>query len=736
MSVPASFEGLPFSPTSPTTRPGGELLGGHAGREVPESPVNRGPQTWTSPEGIEIAPSYTESDLVGLDALDTYPGLSPFLRGPYPTMYTTQPWTIRQYAGFSTAEESNAFYRRNLAAGQKGLSVAFDLATHRGYDSDHPRVRGDVGMAGVAIDSIYDTRTLFDGIPLDEMSVSMTMNGAVLPVMALYIAAAEEQGVKPAQLAGTIQNDILKEFMVRNTYIYPPAGSMRIIGDIFAYTASNMPRFNSISISGYHMQEAGATADLELAYTLADGVEYIRTGLAAGLDIDAFAPRLSFFWAIGMNFFMEVAKMRAARALWSRLVADFDPKSAKSLSLRTHSQTSGWSLTAQDVFNNVGRTCIEAMAATQGHTQSLHTNALDEAIALPTDFSARIARNTQLLLQQESGTTQIIDPWAGSYYVERLTHDLAARAWAHIQEAEAAGGMAKAIEQGIPKMRIEEAAARTQARIDSGAQKVIGVNTYRQAVEDKLDVLKVDNDDVYRRQIAKLERLRAERDDDDVRRALDALTNAAGSTGAGAGNLLELAVDAARAKATVGEISDAVEKAYGRHQAVIRTISGVYRDEATSSGDSKVAEVLKATDEFEEAEGRRPRILVAKMGQDGHDRGQKVVVSAFADLGFDVDVGPLFSTPEEVAQQAVDADVHIVGVSSLAAGHLALTPALKKALEDQGRPDILIVVGGVIPPDDVPTLKEMGAAEVFPPGTVIADSALDLLKRLREQLDA
>jgi methylmalonyl-CoA mutase len=689
-------------------------------------------ESWHSPEGIEIKPSYDASDLAGLDALDTWPGLSPFLRGPYPTMYTTQAWTIRQYAGFSTAEESNAFYRRNLAAGQKGLSVAFDLATHRGYDSDHPRVRGDVGMAGVAIDSIYDTRTLFDGIPLDEMSVSMTMNGAVLPVLALYIAAAEEQGVKPEQLSGTIQNDILKEFMVRNTYIYPPAPSMRIISDIFAFTSQRMPRFNSISISGYHMQEAGATADLELAYTLADGVEYIRAGLDSGLTIDQFAPRLSFFWAIGMNFYMEVAKLRAARALWSRLVRQFDPQNPKSLSLRTHSQTSGWSLTAQDVFNNVGRTCIEAMAATQGHTQSLHTNALDEAIALPTDFSARIARNTQLLLQQESGTTYTIDPWAGSYYVEKLTHDLAERAWAHIEEAEAAGGMAAAIEQGIPKMRIEEAAARTQARIDSGAQKVIGVNTYRLPAEDPLEVLKVDNDDVYRQQIAKLERLRAERDQADVDAALQALTRSADS---GDGNLLELAVDAARHKATVGEISDALEKVYGRHQAVIRTISGVYRDEASESGDTLLAQVRAATDEFAEAEGRRPRILVAKMGQDGHDRGQKVVVSAFADMGFDVDVGPLFSTPEEVAQQAIDADVHIVGVSSLAAGHLALLPALKKALAEHDRGDIMVVIGGVIPPDDVPTLKEMGAAAVFLPGTVIAESALDLLAKLREQLD-
>ncbi len=694
-----------------------------------------GGESWLSPEGIEIAAHYTARDLEGLDALDTWPGLTPFLRGPYPTMYTTRPWTIRQYAGFSTAEESNAFYRRNLAAGQKGLSVAFDLATHRGYDSDHPRVRGDVGMAGVAIDSIYDARTLFDGIPLDQMSVSMTMNGAVLPVMALYIAAAEEQGVKPAQLSGTIQNDILKEFMVRNTYIYPPKPSMRIVGDIFSYTAEHMPRFNSISISGYHMQEAGATADLELAYTLADGVEYLRTGVGAGLDIDHFAPRLSFFWAIGMNFFMEVAKLRAARALWARLVRDFDPSNPKSLSLRTHSQTSGWSLTAQDVYNNVARTCIEAMAATQGHTQSLHTNALDEAIALPTDFSARIARNTQLLLQQESGTTGIIDPWAGSYYVEKLTHDLAERAWAHIQEVEQAGGMSKAIEEGIPKLRIEEAAARTQARIDSGAQAVIGVNTYRLADEDPLDVRKVDNDEVYRQQIAKLERLRAERDADEVQRTLAALTAAAGSPGDGeGGNLLALAVDAARAKATVGEITGALEQVWGRHQAQIRTISGVFRDEAGADGDELVQEVLDATAAFEEAEGRRPRILVAKMGQDGHDRGQKVVVSAFADMGFDVDVGPLFSTPEEVAQQAVDADVHIVGVSSLAAGHLTLVPELKKALAAQGRDDILVVVGGVIPPSDVPALQEMGAAAVFLPGTVIARSALDLLAELRDHL--
>ncbi|HEX3222631.1 MAG TPA: methylmalonyl-CoA mutase [Nocardioides sp.] len=719
MSVPESFADLP--------------LEGDA--EVSTGSTDGAADSWHSPEGIEIRPRYDARDLAGLDALETWPGLTPYLRGPYPTMYTTQPWTIRQYAGFSTAEESNAFYRRNLAAGQKGLSVAFDLATHRGYDSDHPRVRGDVGMAGVAIDSIYDARTLFDGIPLDQMSVSMTMNGAVLPIMALYIAAAEEQGVKPEQLAGTIQNDILKEFMVRNTYIYPPGPSMRIVGDIFSYTAEHMPRFNSISISGYHMQEAGATADLELAYTLADGVEYLRTGVAAGLDVDRFAPRLSFFWAIGMNFFMEVAKLRAARALWARLVRDFEPHNPKSLSLRTHCQTSGWSLTAQDVFNNVGRTCIEAMAATQGHTQSLHTNALDEAIALPSDFSARIARNTQLLLQQESGTTWTIDPWAGSYYVERLTHDLAERAWAHIQEVERAGGMARAIEEGIPKLRIEEAAARTQARIDSGAQAVIGVNTYRLEDEDPLEVLKVDNDEVYRQQVAKLERLRAERDADEVRRTLDALTRSAGATDGRGDNLLALAVDAARAKATVGEISSALEKVWGRHQAQIRTISGVFRDEAGSAGDALVQEVLDATAAFEEAEGRRPRILIAKMGQDGHDRGQKVIVSAFADMGFDVDVGPLFSTPEEVAQQAVDADVHIVGVSSLAAGHLTLLPALKKALADNGRDDIMVVIGGVIPPGDVPELERMGAAAVFLPGTVIARSALDLLIRLRAQLD-
>ncbi|MCT9142598.1 methylmalonyl-CoA mutase [Streptomyces violarus] len=683
---------------------------------------------WETPEGIAVKPLYTGRDLEGLDFLDTRPGAAPYLRGPYPTMYVNQPWTIRQYAGFSTAEESNAFYRRNLAAGQKGLSIAFDLPTHRGYDSDHPRVTGDVGMAGVAIDSIYDMRQLFDGIPLDEMTVSMTMNGAVLPVLALYIVAAEEQGVPPEKLAGTIQNDILKEFMVRNTYIYPPKPSMRIISDIFAFTSQRMPRYNSISISGYHIQEAGATADLELAYTLADGVEYIRAGREVGLDVDAFAPRLSFFWAIGMNFFMEVAKLRAARLLWAKLVRQFDPQNAKSLSLRTHSQTSGWSLTAQDVFNNVTRTCVEAMAATQGHTQSLHTNALDEALALPTDFSARIARNTQLLLQQESGTTRVIDPWGGSAYVEKLTYDLARRAWQHIQEVEAAGGMAKAIDAGIPKLRIEEAAARTQARIDSGRQPVIGVNKYRVETDEQIDVLKVDNSSVRAQQVEKLRRLREERDETACRDALEALTRAAG----GEGNLLELAVNAARAKATVGEISDALEKVYGRHASQIRTITGVYRNEA---GESPSVDRTRAlVSDFEEAEGRRPRILVAKMGQDGHDRGQKVIATAFADLGFDVDVGPLFQTPAEVARQAVEADVHIVGVSSLAAGHLTLVPALREALAEEGREDIMVVVGGVIPPQDVPTLLEMGAAAVFPPGTVIPDAAYDLVKGLAADL--
>ncbi|MEU5843914.1 methylmalonyl-CoA mutase [Rhodococcus sp. NPDC047139] len=692
---------------------------------------------WSTPEGIDVKPVYTKADRDAVVAdgypLDSYPGLAPFVRGPYPTMYVNQPWTIRQYAGFSTAAESNAFYRRNLAAGQKGLSVAFDLATHRGYDSDHPRVQGDVGMAGVAIDSILDMRQLFDGIDLSQVSVSMTMNGAVLPILALYVVAAEEQGVKPEQLAGTIQNDILKEFMVRNTYIYPPKPSMRIISDIFAYTSAKMPRFNSISISGYHIQEAGATADLELAYTLADGMEYIRAGLDAGMDVDKFAPRLSFFWAIGMNFFMEVAKLRAGRLLWSELVAKFGAKNPKSLSLRTHSQTSGWSLTAQDVFNNVARTCVEAMAATQGHTQSLHTNALDEALALPTDFSARIARNTQLLLQQESGTTRPIDPWGGSHYVEWLTHELANKARAHIAEVEAAGGMAQAISEGIPKLRIEEAAARTQARIDSGRQPVIGVNKYQVTEDHEIEVLKVENSRVRAEQIAKLEQLRADRDEDATRAALDALTRAAGAQSQGLeNNLLALAIDAARAKATVGEISDALEKVYGRHQAEIRTISGVYRDEAGKA--TNISAATELVEKFAEEEGRRPRILVAKMGQDGHDRGQKVIATAFADLGFDVDVGPLFQTPEEVAQQAADNDVHVIGVSSLAAGHLTLVPALKQALAEVGREDIMIVVGGVIPPGDFDELYAAGAAAIFPPGTVIADAASGLLTKLAAQL--
>jgi methylmalonyl-CoA mutase len=693
---------------------------------------------WETPEGITVPPLYTPADLADLDFLETLPGLPPFLRGPYPTMYTTQPWTVRQYAGFSTAAESNAFYRRNLAAGQKGLSIAFDLPTHRGYDSDHPRVPGDVGMAGVAIDSILDMRQLFDGIPLDKMSVSMTMNGAVLPVLALYIVAAEEQGVEPEQLTGTIQNDILKEFMVRNTYIYPPKPSMQIISDIFSFTSQRMPKFNSISISGYHIQEAGATADLELAYTLADGVEYLQAGKAAGMDVDVFAPRLSFFWGIGMNFFMEVAKLRAGRLLWAKLVKEAGAQKDKSMSLRTHSQTSGWSLTAQDVYNNVVRTCLEAMAATQGHTQSLHTNALDEALALPTDFSARIARNTQLMLQQESGTTRVVDPWGGSAYVEKLTYDLARRAWAHIQEVAEHGGMAQAIDDGIPKLRIEEAAARTQARIDSGRQPVIGVNKYRVDADETIEVLKVDNKDVLAQQKAKLEQLRAERDGKAVEEALARLTDAARAAADGTrgndleSNLLKLAVDAARAKATVGEISDALEVVYGRHAGQVRTISGVYRDEAGDSG--PMEETRRQAEEFAEAEGRRPRILVAKMGQDGHDRGQKVIATAFADLGFDVDVGPLFQTPDEVARQAVEADVHVVGVSSLAAGHLTLVPALKDALAELGAEDVLIVVGGVIPPDDVPTLKEMGAAAVFPPGTVIAEAAQELLRTLSQRL--
>ncbi|GAB5375892.1 MAG: methylmalonyl-CoA mutase [Acuticoccus sp.] len=680
---------------------------------------------YMSAEGIPLAPLTEAGALDGLPT-GTIPGAPPFLRGPYPTMYVQKPWTIRQYAGFSTAEASNAFYRRNLAAGQKGLSVAFDLATHRGYDSDHPRVTGDVGMAGVAIDSILDMEMLFAGIPLGEMTVSMTMNGAVLPVLALYVVAAEEQGVAQKDLKGTIQNDILKEFMVRNTFIYPPQPSMRIVSDIFAYTAQHMPKYNSISISGYHMQEAGATADLELAYTIADGLEYVRAGVAAGLDVDRFAPRLSFFWAIGMHFFMEVAKMRAARFLWATLMErHFAPKDPRSMSLRAHCQTSGWSLTAQDVYNNVARTMIEAMAATQGGTQSLHTNALDEALALPTDFSARIARNTQLVLQDESGTTRFIDPWGGSPAIETLTHDLAARAMTHIEEVEALGGMAKAIEAGTPKLRIEEAAARTQARIDAGEQTVVGVNRYRVADEEPLDVLRVDNDDVRRQQLAKLESLRATRDNSATEAALTALTNGA----RGNANLLALAIDAARARATVGEMSDAMEAAFGRHTAEIKAITGVYKREAGTM-EGRIAAVRQAADAFAEAEGRRPRILVAKMGQDGHDRGQKVIASAFADLGFDVDIGPLFATPQECARQAIDNDVHIIGVSSLAGSHLALLPPLQDALRAEGRQDILIAVGGVIPPADVATLKEMGAAAVFPPGTVIADAAETLLAAL------
>ena len=684
---------------------------------------------WQTPEGIAVQPAYGEADLEGLDFLDTYPGKPPFLRGPYPAMYAARPWTIRQYAGFSTAEESNAFYRRNLAAGQKGLSVAFDLATHRGYDSDHPRVAGDVGMAGVAIDSIYDMRTLFAGIPLDQISVSMTMNGAVLPVMALYVVAAEEQGVAQDKLSGTIQNDILKEFMVRNTYIYPPEPSLRIIADIFAYTAEHMPKFNSISVSGYHMQEAGATQDLELAYTLADGIEYVRTGIRAGLPVDRFAPRISFFWAVGMNYFMEIAKLRAARMLWAKLMKQFKPEDERSLSLRTHCQTSGWSLAAQDVFNNVARTMIEAMAATQGQTQSLHTNALDEALALPTDFSARIARNTQIVLQQEAGATRIIDPWGGSYYVERLTYELARRAWGHIGEVEALGGMAKAIEAGLPKLRIEEAAARTQARIDSGQQAVIGVNKYPPAEEAPVEVLKIDNSAVRARQIEKLERLRAERDPHAVKAALDALTRAADR---GNGNLLALAIDAARAKATVGEISMALEKVFGRHRAETKAITGVYKREIGMN--RAVERVRRAVEAFEQAEGRRPRLLVAKIGQDGHDRGQKVIASAFADLGFDVDIGPLFATPAEAARQAVENDVHILGVSSLAAAHLTLVPELVAELARQGRDDIMIVVGGVVPPQDHAALEKAGVAAIFPPGTVIAEAAEKLLDALAKRL--
>lgn len=694
--------------------------------ERPKRESIQGEKMMTFPEGIDLKSSYHSSDIPHKKLISTLPGLPPFIRGPYASMYTQRPWTIRQYAGFSTAEESNKFYRENLAKGQKGLSIAFDLATHRGYDSDHPRVKGDVGMAGVAIDSIYDMRVLFKGIPLDQMSVSMTMNGAVLPIMALYIVAAEEQGVKAELLSGTIQNDILKEFMVRNTYIFPPAPSMRIIADIFSYTSTHMPKFNSISISGYHMQEAGASADLELGYTLADGWEYLRTGVKAGIPVDQFAPRLSFFWAIGMNYFMEVAKMRAGRLLWTKIVSSFNPKSTKSLALRTHSQTSGWSLTAQDVFNNVTRTCIEAFAASHGHTQSLHTNSLDEALALPSEFSARIARNTQIFIQTETDTCESIDPWGGSYFVESLTQELAEKAWAHIQEVEALGGMSKAIAKGIPKMRIEEAAARTQARIDAGIQPVVGVNLFKNAHDDAPTVLQVENSAVREAQIEKLKKLKAERDNKVVEEKLAAMTKAAES---GEGNLLALAVEAARAKATVGEMTAAMEKIFGRHQAEIRTIQGVYLKEA-SKKDSKIPEVKTLIEKFMKAEGRRPRVLIAKMGQDGHDRGQKVIATAFADLGFDVDVGPLFQTPEESARQAVENDVHFIGVSSLAAGHLTLVPELQAELKKLGREDILVTVGGVIPPNDYEKLYQMGVAGIFGPGTVISESAIVILNKL------
>ena len=690
-------------------------------------PAPRAP--WLTPEGVAVKASYGPEDAAALDFPAGYPGLAPFVRGPYPTMYRTNPWTIRQYAGFSTAEDSNAFYRRNLAAGQKGLSVAFDLATHRGYDSDHERVAGDVGMAGVAIDSILDMRTLFSGIPLDQMSVSMTMNGAVLPILALYIVAAEEQGVPPTKLSGTIQNDILKEFMVRNTYIYPPAPSMRIISDIFAYTAKEMPKFNSISISGYHLQEAGASLDLELAYTLADGIDYVRAGVAAGMTVDQFAPRLSFFWNAGMNYFMEVAKQRAGRLLWATLMQrNFAPKDSRSLSLRAHTQTSGWSLAAQDVFNNVARTCVEAMAAVNGQTQSLHTNSLDEAIALPTDFSARIARNTQLFLQIESGLTRVIDPWGGSFYVERLTYDLASRALAHIEEVEALGGMAKAIEQGIPKLRIEEAAARTQARIDSGAQSVVGVNRHRSDAVDEIAVLKVDNASVRAQQLEKLARLKAERDPAAVEAALAALEAGA----RGGANLLALAVDAARAKATVGEISVALEKVFGRHQAQPQLLRDVYAGE---SGETPaIARARDMVAAFKQADGRAPSVLIAKMGQDGHDRGQKVIATGFSDLGFDINVGVLFQTPAETAKEAVERNVHVVGASSLAAGHLTLVPQLKAELAKLGRPDIMIVVGGVIPDEDLKALHDEGVAAVFQPGTVLPEAAIKLLDELNERL--
>ena len=682
-------------------------------------------KNWKTPEQIDVKPAYGDVDLLGMEHLKYAAGIAPFLRGPYSTMYVMRPWTIRQYAGFSTAEESNAFYRRNIAAGQKGLSVAFDLATHRGYDSDHERVVGDVGKAGVAVDSILDMKILFDQIPLDKMSVSMTMNGAVLPVLAFYIIAAEEQGVSQEQLSGTIQNDILKEFMVRNTYIYPPLPSMKIIADIFEYTSKNMPKFNSISISGYHMQEAGATADIELAYTLCDGLEYLRAGVNAGMSVDDFAPRLSFFWGVGMNHFMEIAKMRAARMLWAKLVSQFNPKNPKSLALRTHSQTSGWSLTEQDPFNNVARTCVEAMGAALGHTQSLHTNALDEAIALPTDFSARIARNTQIYLQEETNICRVVDPWAGSYYVESLTHEIAHRAWAHIQEIEKLGGMAKAIESGIPKMRIEEAAARKQARIDSDTDVIVGINKYRLDHEDPIETLEVDNTAVREAQIKRLAKLRAERNNEEVQAALAALTECAET---GKGNLLELSIDAARKRASLGEISYALEKVFGRYKANINLISGVYSSVTKETESFKKAQAMTA--EFEKMEGRRPRIMVAKMGQDGHDRGAKVVATGYADLGFDVDMGPLFQTPAEAAKQAVENDVHVLGVSSLAAGHKTLVPQVIEELKKLGREDIMVVVGGVIPPQDYDFLFKSGAAAVFGPGTVISDAATKMLELL------
>ena len=680
---------------------------------------------WETVEHINVKPVYTAEDLENMEHLNYAAGIAPYLRGPYSTMYVMRPWTIRQYAGFSTAEESNAFYRRNIAAGQKGLSVAFDLATHRGYDADHERVMGDVGKAGVSICSVEDMKVLFDQIPLNKMSVSMTMNGAVLPILAFYIVAALEQGAKYEELQGTIQNDILKEFMVRNTYIYPPEFSMRIIADIFAFTSQNMPKFNSISISGYHMQEAGATCDIELAYTLADGWDYLRTGVKSGLDIDAFAPRLSFFWCSGMNHFMEIAKMRAARMLWAKIVKTFNPKSEKSLALRTHTQTSGWSLTEQDPFNNVARTCIEAMGAALGHTQSLHTNALDEAIALPTDFSARIARNTQIYIQEETNVCRVVDPWAGSYYVESLTKEIAERAWAHIMEVEEMGGMAKAIETGLPKMRIEEAAARKQAKIDSGTETIVGINKYRLEHEDSIDTLEVDNTAVRESQIKRLKELRANRNEADVQRCLDAITE---SVKTGKGNLLALAVEAAKCRATLGEISMACEKVVGRYKAVIRSISGVYSMEA--KGNEKFAKAQAMADEFAKLEGRRPRIMIAKMGQDGHDRGAKVVATGYADIGFDVDMGPLFQTPAEAAKQAVENDVHVVGVSSLAAGHKTLVPQIIKELEKLGRPDIMVVVGGVIPHQDYQFLYDAGAAAIFGPGTIVSDSAIKMLELL------